>query len=948
MKSLTGLDPTDLLSALPEATFVCDDEGRFVWINGEAEQLTGYPQGELLGHFFAILIGAAERDRVVRYFLRQYARRAERGFVDAPFVTREGRSVRVGLSMRRMTSHDGRSRYVVCAQDLHTVHFELEGFHRRVRELTSQAEDARSAAQLKGEFLATMSHEIRTPMNGVIGMSHLLLESHLDRDQRTFAEVIRNSGMALLTLINDILDFSKIEAGKLDIETLDFDLRVTVDGVAALLSPRANEKGLHLTCTVNHDVPSRLRGDPGRLRQVLLNLAGNALNFTERGEVSFKVERLEESANRVALRFSVHDTGIGISDAQMANLFRAYSQADGSIARRFGGTGLGLAISQRLVRMMGGQVGVQSEPGQGSTFWFELPFDKQAEGQAPAPLSDIDLNGVRVLIVDPLSSQRQALGEMLGAWGCMHQEADTAEAALVALRQAADEGEPFRVALVDMQIPTIGGEALGRAIRADRQLDRTLLMQLTNLGRRGDAARATDAGYSAYLLKPVQQTHFHEALIEVLSGVTFEYSGKPQELITRHTLSERKRERVRVLLVEDNPVNQLVAISALRRFGYKAEVAASGMQAIEALKHERFDLVFMDVQMPEMDGYECTAEVRKMEQGQTRTPIVAMTAHALAGDRERCLKAGMDDYLTKPVDLDSLCAMVERWALPGKRGLAGDAQPESLGAPEDQGRIELIGTSRFAVPEAVQSIAAPTRSAPETKRPSGRGATEAGNPKVTRADQSMAPPRWKVFGKGANQQPPDTPATPSDPIVSEVMGFDVEPATSAINAFVVGPVRETSDGAAGPPAVASESTGVPPPAPEPPVSEASEPTLQSSFPALDDSVPVLDQKRLEASSMGRSELRMVLARTFLDHTHQRIGKIAELFAAGDVQGVEFEAHGMKGMCMTIGAARCGVLFGVMERLGHERRLDGMRALLKRVRVEAGRVENELARLDLAA
>ncbi len=554
---------------------------------------------------------------------------------------------------------------------------EHEVLRLQVLELTAQTEDARAQAQMKGEHLATMSHELRTPMNGVMGMTRLLLETELDNEQRGLVEVIRQSSQALLTLVNDTLDFSRLEAGKLEIEHIDFDLRVTFEEVATLLAPLANEKGLQLDAVVHHEVPSRLHGDPGRLRQVLLNLGGNAIKFTEQGSVTLRVDRLIEDDDRVSLRFSVVDTGIGIPADAQGMLFEAFSQTDPSIARRFGGSGLGLSIARQLVTLMGGEVGVESAPGQGSTFWFNVPYHKQMMHALPELSEDVVLRGQRVLVADASRASRESLAEILAMWGCRVETLDGADEALARLREAATQGDPFQIALIERHLGSGDGENLGWQIHGDERLDATRTLLLTSMGSRGDAARAQSRGFSAYLLKPVQWPELYDALVAVLShGPAAVGEGAPP-LVTRHSIAEARRNRVRVLVVEDSRVNQLVTDMALRRLGYSVEVASTAGEALQACERRRFDLILFDMCLPDMDGFKAVPALRARERGGARTPIVAMTGLTMPGDRERVMNTGVDEYLPKPIDLGVMCEMVERLTRPA----SGDAEPVAAGAP---------------------------------------------------------------------------------------------------------------------------------------------------------------------------------------------------------------------------------------------------------------------------
>jgi len=526
----------------------------------------------------------------------------------------------------------------------------------RDRELKAARDAAELASNAKSQFLANMSHEIRTPMNGVLGMTELLLGTGLNDQQKKFCGTVHRSGKALLHVINDILDFSKVEAGKLELETIDFELREMIEEVMELLAENAHRKELELLFEIQSGTPNAVSGDPNRLRQILTNLVGNALKFTERGEVFVNVNLVQEDDQSCMLRCEVRDSGIGMTEEACSRIFESFTQADGSTTRHYGGTGLGLAISKRLAEMMDGEIGVDSKLGEGSCFWFTVRLGKRPEETATRRTFD-HLRGLRVLIVDDNETNCSILEHQTSAWGMRQGIAMGGKQALAMLQTAVDQGDPYDLAILDMHMPGMNGITLARAIKGDGLLADTPMIMLTSVGNNGDAHEAKETGIAVYLHKPVRQSDLYNAMAGVVNVTPLDDGKEVTPAGTAYIAG------MSVLLAEDNPVNQEVALSMLELLGCKPRLAANGREVLEALQQDNYDLILMDCQMPEMDGFEATAEIRTGEQDKpgSHIPIIAVTANAMEGDRDNCLAAGMDDYLSKPFSRDQLVEVLQRW-----------------------------------------------------------------------------------------------------------------------------------------------------------------------------------------------------------------------------------------------------------------------------------------------
>jgi two-component system, sensor histidine kinase and response regulator len=648
----TSADQMRLLTdAAPVGIFQTDSDNRYMYTNPRWSEITGIPAGEATGREWDTILGADERARLRAELpdgVAHWAALCHRFEIRLP---RSASRIVLVTSKTVPDSDGGVAGWVGTLADV-TAEAGAEAAMAEARD------NATAASKLKSDFLANMSHEIRTPMNGVIGMTDLLLETSLDTRQRDYAQTVRNSGEALLTIINDILDFSKIEAGKFDVENIEFNLRTIVDNVVDLLAGPAQAKGLELVAVVESSVPALVRGDPGRVRQVLTNLIGNAIKFTQSGEIVVRVTCVTAVGADSVVRFKVSDTGDGIAPNKLATIFQPFVQADTSTSRKYGGTGLGLAISGQLVALMGGNCGVSSRLGEGSIFWFTLRVDADA---GPAivglPSPDDGLAGVTALIVDDNASQRGALSEYLTEWGMTVATADSGEAALAQMRTATTEGRPFAVALIDRCMPGMGGLELNAAIVVDPDLTARVVL-MTDLGHELDVGDPAESGISASLSKPVHREDLRTCL-RVALGLHVADAG-PTAVTSPDRSSSDAPEPGRLLLADDDVINVKVGVAMLSSAGYHVDTVSNGAEAVEAFAARTYDAVLMDCQMPELDGYEATAAIRAQEGPDRHTPIIAMTAGARREDRERCLAEGMDDYLSKPVSKDALLALVAR------------------------------------------------------------------------------------------------------------------------------------------------------------------------------------------------------------------------------------------------------------------------------------------------
>lgn len=670
-----------IIETVDEGITVSRKDGYFEVFNSKMEQITGYSHSEAntLTDIASVLFHDSDSHFRWESAVRSILETGQTQEIEVLVVTKSGEEkallVSAGLvqyenrpmilsAYRDITGRRKAEQEMAdYAEKLFRAKSEAEKqasvLEKQAHELAAAREEALEASRLKSEFVANMSHEIRTPMNGVIGMTGLLLDTGLTPEQHEYTEVIRSSGESLLGIINDILDFSKIEAGKMTLESIDFDLRTVVEESVDMLAHRAHEKQLEFVSLIAEDVPCGIHGDPGRLRQVLVNLLTNAIKFTERGEVSLALILELETEGSAMIRFRVKDTGIGIPADRRSRLFKSFSQADGSTTRKYGGTGLGLAISKQLVELMGGTIGVESQPGIGSEFWFTIML-KKSEVPLDGQVDHYDFGGIRTLIVDDNGTNRTILSHVTERWGMKPTAVKSGTEALEELGRGARAGDPYKFALLDMQMPEMDGLTLTKLIRRDPLFAETTLILLTSTGSLG--SQAAEAGIAVCLAKPIKESALREALISLRTPRTEEIPSGRDKSLPQHNGAPPVRQH-RILVAEDNSINQKVALRILAKLGFRADVVANGREAVEALSQRPYDIILMDCNMPELDGFGATAEIRALEGDLRHTVIIAMTANALDGDRDLVLKSGMDDYITKPVSQKGLAALLEKWVL---------------------------------------------------------------------------------------------------------------------------------------------------------------------------------------------------------------------------------------------------------------------------------------------
>ncbi|MEA3500447.1 MAG: response regulator [Candidatus Marinimicrobia bacterium] len=652
----------DLAKNAFDCITINDKDGNYVFANNRAWELSGYTVEELLKLNVKDLTPSSKIKEVKDRIKKRIESKSDSNVFESTLLNKNGKIIPIEIAASR-TLWQGKAAELLFFRDI----TKRKMIEKKLKESRDQAlelaMEAKKADKTKSEFLANMSHEIRTPMNGIIGMTEILLDTSLTMEQKDYANTVKNSADQLMNLINDILDFSKIEAGKFKIENIDFNIFTSIEEFIDLVAIRAEKKDLRLINKIEPDIPSNLYGDPSRVRQILINLVGNAVKFTDEGEIVVSVSLENEDDENVNVRFEVIDTGIGIPEDKIDTVFDQFTQADASTTRKYGGTGLGLAISKRLIEMMDGEIGVKSKEGEGSTFWFTINFKKTKEKKELYEKKKVSIKDAKVLIVDDNSTNREWLCKVLKYWGCEYDEASNEKSAIQKLNSAKKQKSPFTIAILNRIIDNVDSESLGKKIKNDSALKDTSLIMMTAVGKQRDVNSLKKIGFTGYLTKPVKQTELYKTIMEVLSKEKkpekIEKEPKAQEKIKKGT-----EEKIKILLVEDNYASRMVAGTFVKSFGYEVETAENGEEAVNALKKDHYDFVLMDIQMPIMDGVEASHKIRSGSSGvlNSKIPIIALTAHAMKGDREKYLSEDMDDYISKPINKEKLRKLLEKWS----------------------------------------------------------------------------------------------------------------------------------------------------------------------------------------------------------------------------------------------------------------------------------------------